>query len=222
MRRIVVTLLLTLFMASAAHAQILRAPSSEPPIALYTSIGLLQAETIFDGSSGSIWDFASALQYRVSLEKRVGQGATVGVAVSRANVPMRYRILTGGVQSVSTCTNGDSFCDASTNVTTASLSLTAGGNYGFHQILNLGIGMSFFEDFREDVTDKPLAPFNGDKDFYLSFGFGLGYGISNHFEVSLVQDAGVVLHQRTGLTGNTDSYHQILSTRLGLRFALGK
>jgi hypothetical protein len=114
-----------------------------------------------------------------------------------------------------------SSCNATSNVQTIVLSFSAGGSYGFHQILNLGIGAMIFGDFREDATGVALAPASGDTDFLLNLGYGIGFGVSNRVSIAVVQDAGFVMHQRTGLSGDRDSFHQILVTRLGLRLALG-
>jgi len=222
MRRILQALCLTVISSPVATAQIIRSPGGSPPIALYTSVGLTYAETIFDGTTASAWDFGSALQLRAAVEMSVANGATLGVAYSRASMPMRYSVI-GIVPSETSCTNLTSgYCNASANLSTITASFTAGGSYGFHQILNLGVGMSILDDFREDNTNKALAPLDGDKDFFLAFGYGVGFGISNRLAISIVQDAGVILHQRTGLEGNRDSYHQLLITRLGFRLALGK
>ena len=217
MRRIFLAVCITFASASLAEAQIIRAPGGDPPILLYTSIGLLQAETIVDGSTGSAWNFGSAMQIRASLETRISQGASLGISVARASVPLRYFLISQTALPETSCS-----CNASTNLTTVAVSFTAGGGYGFHQILNLGVGMNVFDDFREDGTGRLLAPTSGDKDFYLSFGYGVGFGLSEHFSIVLVQDYGVILHQRTGLSGDQDSYHQLLALRLGFRFAIGK
>ncbi len=217
MRRIFLPVCLTFVSASLADAQIIRAPSGDPPIVVYTSIGFLQAETIFDGSSGSAWDFGSALQLRASLEKRISHGASLGVSFARASMPLRYFLIDPSVPPATGCS-----CNASTNLTTVAVSFSAAGGYGFHQILNLGVGVNIFDQFREDGTNRPLAPISGDKDFYLSFGYGLGFGLSNHFAIALVQDYGIILHQRTGLSADRDTFKQLLATRLGFRLALGK
>jgi hypothetical protein len=223
MRRMFFAMSLIPACACVAGAQIIRSPRSDPPVIVHAAVALLQIETIFDGSSGSAWDFGSALQYRISVEKRIGAGSSLGVAVTRASVPLRYNPLPVITPTGLSCTDpGAGSCDASASLTTIALNFTGGGSQGFHQILNLGAGVSIFDDFEEDGTGKSLAPIDGDKDFYLAVGFGVGFGLSDHFAVSLVQDAGVVLHQRTGLSGNRDSFRQLLATRLGFRFAFGR
>jgi hypothetical protein len=223
MRFLVATLVL-LGAASPAGGQIIRAPSGDPPWIITGTIGFLHsAETIFDGSTGSVWDFGSAVQYRVSLERRVAERVGIGLSLSQANVPLVYSLSGSDTPSTTSCAGPSSVrCDATTDLTTVALSLSAGGDYGLHQILQIGIGVSFFDNFTEDGTGQHLAPLSGDKDFHLAVGYGIGYGISNRLSFSLVQDAWIILHQRTGLAGNRDSFHQLLVTRLGLRLALGR
>jgi hypothetical protein len=205
-----------------AGAQIIRAAPGNPSVFVQSSIGFMQAETIFDGSSGAAWDFGSALQFRVSLEKSIGQGSSVGVAVARASMPLNYNVLRSG-DGTTGCTDPNAIrCSAEATLTTLGLTFTASGTTGFHQVLNLNAGVNILDDFREDGTGKELAPIGGDKDLYISAGFGAGYGISNHFAVTLVQDAGFLLHQRTGLEGDRNDFHRVLITRLSLRIAFGK
>ena len=208
---------------SSASGQIIRAPrGGEPPWIITATLGFLQAETIFDGSTGSAWDFGSALQYRVAVERRLGDQAALGVSVAQASVPLRYFLAGESTPSTTPCAGSSSSCDASSDMVTVAASFSAGGSYGLHQILNLGLGISFFDNFREDGSGQELAPLSGDKDFYMNLGYGLGYGISNRLAVALVQDASFIVHQRTGLSGNSSSFHRLLVTRLGLRLSLGR
>jgi hypothetical protein len=206
---------------SDASAQIFRGARGEPPVAVTAGIGFLYyAETIFDCSTGSVWDFGTALQYRGSVELRIGGQATVGLTAAHAKVPMRYLVTSGGA---STC-GGPlvNSCDATSDYTSVYATFSSGGSYGLHQILQIGLGISFFDNFREDDTGASLAPFSGDKDFSMTVGYGFGYGVSNRLSFALIQDAGLIMHQRTGLSGNSDTFHQHLVTRLQGRFAFGR
>ena len=54
----------------------------------------------------------------------------------------------------------------------------------------------------------------------VGIGNGFGYGVSDRLQITLVQDFGVLFHQRTGLAGNEGSTIQQRITRLGVRYGL--
>jgi hypothetical protein len=176
-------------------------------------------EDIADGSSSAVWDFGSALQYRVALEKRISEALSVGALYGYSEVPLRWR--SGGPTPVARCSGSTTSCDASVDHTTIALLVSSGGTMGFHQVINIGVGAVLYNNFREDATGATLPPSGTDKDFFFALGYGIGVGFSRRFSASIIQDYGIVIHQRSGLQGNVDAYQNLLSFRLNLRVGLG-
>ena len=52
-------------------------------------------------------------------------------------------------------------------------------------------------------------------------GYGFGFPIGRTLQLTLVQDAAAVIHERTGLRGGQSSISQFYTTRLGVRYGLG-
>ena len=65
------------------------------------------------------------------------------------------------------------------------------------------------------------VPVSADTDVSFTFGYGFGYGFTSRLQLSIVQDASYVLHQRDGLSGGADSSYEHFVTRIGLRYGLG-
>ena len=221
MARFVLVCATILFSAASLRAQIIRAPGGDPPVLVTATLGFMQLETVADGSTSSVWDFGSALQYRVALEKRLGDRMGIGAMVAYASVPLRY-ISLDPLGGPTTCSGGASSCNASVDHTTIAALFSTGGSYGFHQVLNLGVGVVMYNNFREDGTSRALAPLKSDTDFFLSLGYGIGIGLSNRVSINLVQDYSLVMHQRAGLDGNDDTQQNLLLTRLGVRLGVGR
>jgi hypothetical protein len=166
-----------------------------------------------------VWDFGSALQYRVAVEKRIAQSLNLGVTYGYSQVPLRWR--PSASNPGTSCQATSPSCDATVDHTTIAVSLSSGTSYGLHQILNIAVGAVLFDNFREDATGQQLPPSSVDTDFFFTIGYGIGIGFSRRFSASIVQDYGFVVHQRSGLQGNFDAFQNVASFRLGLRVGLG-
>jgi hypothetical protein len=207
-------------LAQSAEAQIIRVPkntSGEPAFWGSAAIGLLQLQAIDDGRSQSRWDFGSAVQYRASLEYAISRGNSVGVSGTFSRAPMTYRAfsvpvpLPGG----GSCLD----CDAKADVTSLAATFHAGGGLGFHQVIELSAGALMYRNFKTD--DGEELPPERDTDFTFALGYGFGYTVNRTFQINLVQDAVLGVHQKEGLSGNARTTNQQYVTRLGVRFGGG-
>ena len=213
MRRLALALC-SLLLASPAAAQVIRRGSfGEAPASAWVSLGagLSQAWTVTDGTTGSTWEFGSATQFTASLEKAFS-AATVGIRGTTSLVPLRY---TG------TTSAGAGAVDADANVSQLLASVHVGSGRGFHTVLELDAGATYYSGFREHTGGAALAPAS-DADFTFVFGYGAGYGFSNRFAVDVVQDYATSWHQRAGLPSNADASASLHSTRIVGRFGLGR
>ena len=180
------------------------------------SIGVMQLSDVLDGTTSSQWLFGNAVQYRVSLETPVQYGTTLGIVGAFARVPLGYRSLDG--TGPSGCVTS---CDADATVTQLAATLHAGGGgIGFHQVIELSIGATGYSAFRARGSGQRLAPTKLDADLIASLGYGFGYSISPDMHVTLVQEGGVTLHQRTGVAAGENTLGRQYITRLGVRFGL--
>jgi hypothetical protein len=208
--------------AGAAAAQPIPRPrepgrAAEPTVWVSGGAGLLQAESILDGRTNAGWNFGNAIQYRATLETIVGPGTTVGVQGTWAPaVPTTVTPLGVAERPASPCTSP---CSASADL----LSLTAlgrlGGARGVHQVIELAAGVQQLRRLRRD-GGEPLPPLR-DTDLHGSAGYGIGYGFSPRTSVALVQEFGIVLHQRDFLPRNRSSITQQRVTRLTVRYGSG-
>jgi hypothetical protein len=196
-----------------------------PSVYVTTGAGLHIAEDIFDGSTGTVWNFATAAIFRAAVEKRVGSSVTLGVAAARSKLPLLYSLRSGTEPSETSCTDqAANRCDATATVTQlmATIGVVPGGGRGrIEQVLTIGLGVQNTDNFVEDATGRRLAPLDGDTDFLISVGFGIGFNITERLRISIVQDAGYIMHQRTGLSGERSAFHRVIGTRLGLTLGLG-
>lgn len=204
--------------AAPAHAQIIRLPrSAEPRVWTSAGVSLYQMGGVVDGRTQSVWDLgrSSAVQYRGSVEWGIRNQSSVGLTGSFARVPFRYFGAPPDAGNAATCQQ----CDAHVDLSSLALSFHGGGGPGLHQVIEASAGVTRFANFRAD-DGRDLAPLGGDRDFSFSFGYGVGYGFGPRLQVTLVQDFGMLLHQRTGLASNEGSTIQQRITRLGLRYGL--
>lgn len=211
-------ILLSLIAASPIEAQIMRrAPrSADPAMWIGLGAGIMNGNGINDGRTSSTWDFGqgSSWQYRGSIEKAIQNQSAVGLTGTYAKVPFTY---TSSIAGPQTCTR----CDAHLDMLGLALSFHAGGGAGFHQVLEGSAGVTHFRNLTRDSDKAKLAPVDGNTDFSLAFGYGFGYNFNPSAEVFLVQDYGLVLHERDGL-GNSDSNTlTIRTTRAGFRLGRG-
>jgi hypothetical protein len=200
--------------AATANAQLGRFPrrSAEPRVWGGFTVGLTQPFTVSDGTTGSTWDFGSAIQYRATLEKTLQPGSSFGVAVGLTQTPLTY---SGGV------VGGCGSCDASANIYQVLALVHAGTGNGFHQVLELAGGATAYTNFQRSGGGT-LPPDKPDYDLSFSFGYGFAYGLSPTSDIEVVQEVGTTIHQRTGLSASANNLPRIYVTRLGMRIGLGR
>ena len=205
------TVMTYLAWSTAVDAQIIRRPPQtlEPPYWVGVSIGLAQASSVHDGTTGSQWQFGTAAQYRATLEKRLQPGVSIGVSAGFATVPLTYTGSSAG------CVGG---CDAKADIMQLHALFHAGSGMGLHQIVELGLGTTGYSNFRTEFGGTKLAPTSADYDLSFAFGYGFGYGLSAKSALEVVQELGTAIHQRTGLSGGESSLPRLYTTRLGVRF----
>ena len=209
MRRllVVIPMLLAYF---DAGAQINRPRYGVQPPSVWVSAGaaLQQGFTVVDGTTGSVWQFGSATTYAAALEKTVSNGLLVGIRGSNGLIPLNY-------SSPSTTANAD----AQLSQLFGTLRLTSG--QGFHSVLELSAGASYYSNFRTRGASVRLPPLNGDTDFSFAFGYGFGYSFSPRMSVDVVQDVTTSVHQKDGLKPGDDTTVRMHGTRLMGRIGLG-
>ena len=198
---------------TSADAQVRRrAPVvSEPSMWGSLSVGLYGANGISDGASNSTWDFGegTSWQYRAALEKALQNQFSLGGVLTYVDVPFVYV--------------GDSCgrCDAHLDLTSLGVSFHAGGSQGLHQVLEVSAGAAMYRNLTRDSDGAKLAPTDGSVDPFFTFGYGFGYSFNPTMQVSIVQDYGLVLHERTGLANNESNTLTQRTTRLNFRMGFG-
>lgn len=205
------TLVLAGLAGAPIHAQILKIPprSGEPGSFVSFAIGLRQQQSVSDGSTRSTWDFGQGVEYRASLENHMRNGTSVGIAYGQSDMPLRYSTTLSSV-------------DARARVRTLMLALHGGALRGFHQVFDLGIGVTRYGGFRRASDNAAIsgAPAKDD-DLTLAIGYGFGYAFSARSALTIVQEYGLIVHQTDGLSGNTSRSSQAYTTRVGLRLGFG-
>ena len=217
-RRVSIAVGLSLLLAPALPAQIIRAPNrpSQPPAWITGAIGFAQLGAVDDGATQSTWHFGDAAQYRVSLEKPMQGDVAIGVAATFARASLTYE-----TDDITSACPGS--CDADASIYQVLGVLHAGGSaFGFSQIFNLSVGATIYNDFRERRSGEKIGPAGADPDVTFEFGYGFGYALSPDFQLQIVQDFGTTIHQRTGLAGGAHTASIQYTTRIGVRYALGR
>ncbi len=203
-----------LFIATSANAQIRRrgAISNEPSVWVDLGLGVYSANGISDGSTHSTWDFGNGTdwQYRAALEKVLQNQFSLGGVVTYVSVPFVY--------SGPNCGGG---CDAHLDLTSVGASFHAGGGQGLHQVLEVSAGAAFYRNLTRDSDKLKLAPTGGNTDPFFTFGYGFGYTFNPTMQLSIVQDYGLALHERTGLTNDQSNTLTQRTTRLNFRMGFG-
>lgn len=191
-------------------AQILDRPrTGEPRAWISGSIGLFDLAAIDDGRSQTRWAFSNAAQYRGSLEYALGRGNALGVSIGYARVPLRYVPFTGTAE------------DATGTVSALAVSFRGGAGLGLHQVFEASVGAMRFSDFSSDEDGRRLEPLEADYDVTFMVGGGFGYSLNARAQVVLVQEFGLVLHQRSGLPNDASTTAYQRTTRIGLRYGFG-
>jgi len=216
-KRLLVPLMMTVA-ATTAGAQVRKRtpPPAEPSTWITVSAGLFNGNTVSDGATQSTWDLGQATnpQLRIAAEKSLqGQSQiSVGVAGTYTHAPFTYS--SAGV-------SGCSGCAAHMDLVSLGISFHAGGGIGLHQVLEASAGALMYRNLKRDSDDAPLAPANGNIDPYFTFGYGFGYTINPTTQISVVQDFGLALHERTGLSSEQSNTLRLRTIRLNLRYGFG-
>ena len=214
-RKLLLAAGLTLAGAEPTRAQIIeRGIGTREPIAWTSlSIGWFNQNPLCDGESNACWNFASAPQWRGTLEFPMGRGATIGGAATIARVPLIY---TGGPFGFNGCPTG---CDADANIMQYFANLRIGGGSGFHQVIDLNLGMTVFDNFRATNGGAQLGSGKAVSNFSFAVGYGFAYSFTPRAQIMLVQDYGLVISKR--VAGSTNNTAQQSTLRIGGRYGMG-
>jgi hypothetical protein len=193
--------------------------TSTPSVWLSATLGLLQAETIVDGRTNASWDFAdNVVQYRATLETAFPGGATAGVQASWAPaVATTVRALGLGERPVLAGCQPE--CAASADLLGVEAFGRVGGGPGLHQVIELSAGVQQLRNLRLD-GGATLAP-ERDSDLHAAVAYGIGYSLTPRAAIALVQEFGIVKHQRDFLPRDRNGLTQQRATRLTVRFGSG-
>jgi len=194
--------MLILATGTSAGAQIGRSRFgfTQPAAWVSAGVGLDQGFTVIDGKTNSRWEFGSATQYHVTMEKSVSPGATLGVHGSTGRVPLLF--------------NGITATEADANVSRIFATARLSSGVGFHSVLEASAGATIYSNFQRRDTGAQIGPSGATTDFSFAFGYGLGYAFSPTFAVDVVQDITTDLHSSSGVPPNTDSSVRIHGTRI--------
>ena len=199
--------------------------SSAPTWWVSGGVGTFNGQAVYDGSTSSAWDFGNrtSWQYRASLEKAIRNQSSIGIVGTYVHVPFVYRsittavVFTPGAGTGASCTA----CDAHLDMESLAATFHAGGGIGFHQVLEVSAGATAYRNLKRDSDGAALAPANGNIDGSFLLGYGFGYGLTDHSEVVLVQDYGLVLHESTNLPTGTSNSNTVRTFRIGMRIGFG-
>jgi hypothetical protein len=215
-KRIFAVSMLVLAAAPAQSQVRRRVPQlAEPSIWATGSIGLFNGNDVSDGSTSSVWDFgrASVPQYRLALEKAFSRTASIGATGTYMHAPFTY-IGAGGANSCSRC-------GAHLDVMSLGASFHVGGGLGLHQVLEASAGAIQYRKLTRDDDGTALEPVDGNVDPYFTFGYGFGYTLNPSTQISVVQDFGLAIHERKGLTSEDSNTLTQRTLRLNLRYGFG-
>ena len=219
-----ISIVLVLLMASAeslfAQRRIPRIGVREPSIWITGGAGFFTGNGVNDGRTESTWDFGSSTnyQFRTSLEKTVGDQASIGFIGTYVRVPFVYSSTTIiPPEEGETCGN----CEAHLDMMTLSAGFHIGGGPGFHQVIEGTAGVVQYTNLTRDSDGAKLAPTRGNLDPIFSFGYGFGYGFGQNTQINLVQDLGIALHEKTGLATGVRNTNSVRTLRFTARFGFG-
>ena len=205
--------------AAVAEAQVVRLPqrSREPALWASASAGYLQMNSVWDGRTSTIWSFGDGIQGRGSLEYAIGGSSSLGVVGTFARLPLRFA---EGVSSSGGGASATSVTDAHADVRSLHLGFHAGGGLGFHQVIQVSLGVTNFANFRRDSDDAAIGP-RGDTDLSFALGYGFGFSLGTRLHVFVVQDYASSIHQDDNLPNDARRSATQYTTRLGVRAGIG-
>jgi hypothetical protein len=192
----------------------------EPTGWLSLGVGAFNAGEIDDGKTGSTWDFGNttSAQYRLTLERAIRGGMSYGLVGTFVRAPIQYRTFTLVPDlDGETCTT----CDADVDIMSLYALFHAGGGTGFHQVIEAGVGVTSYQNFKRESDGAKLAPTSAERDFGFVFAYGFGYTLSPRSAVNLVQEYGFNLHESRGAPSGGSNTMRFGNTRLSFRVGLG-
>lgn len=216
MKRFFAFVLITVTAIPAESQVRRRVPAvAEPTAWAALGIGLFNGNDVSDGRTESVWDFgrSSNPQYRASIEKAMSRTASIGMTGTYVRAPFTYVTTVGG--------DAVARIPARLDVMTLGASVHVGGGLGLHQVLEASVGALAYRNLKQDSNGEKLPPVNGNIDPYFTFGYGFGYTFNPSMQVSIVQDFGLALHERTGLTSEDSNTLTQRTIRLNFRYGFG-
>jgi hypothetical protein len=183
-----------------------RGAARGPSMWLSASAGFALLNDVADGSTGSNWDFGNAWPLRVTVERALGGGTTIGAQMTYARAPLLYR---GNGSCVT--------CNAHATVTSYGPILRVGQGRSWYQVLELFAGVLQYGSFTEDGASTRLPPLEANRDFAFSVGYGFGFPIARDFAIELTSTYLSAIHERRNLPGNAQTMVQHYSLTLGTR-----
>jgi hypothetical protein len=203
-----------LALASPASAQFRF--QSAPSAWVGLGVGAFNANDVADGKTGTVWDFgdATTAQYRLSLEKALRGQSAFGLTGTYVRAPIIYH---GNPATPATCVPT---CDAHVDLYGLYASFHAGGGLGFHHVLDAGVGVMSYQNFRRDSDREKLAP-SAERDFSFTVSYGFGYAMSPRTDVNIVQEYGFTIHESEGTPSGASNTLRFATTRLALRLGFG-
>lgn len=174
-----------------------------------------------DGATQSTWSFGNdpLWQVRASLEKVLEGRSTLGVTAGYGLVDVALTpFADAAVPELpdAPCLNG---CEAQVELWTAMGQFRSGGGPGFHSVFEAQGGVTVFRNLRTRSDALPIGNKTQQIDLSGALGFGVGYGLSNGFDVAIVQDFGMGWHSKTDLPSSLERTWRMRNTRASLRFA---
>ena len=187
----------------------------EPSLWGSLGVGLFNGHDVSDGTTQSVWDFGRSYNpvYRGSLEKSISRTASLGATGTYMHAPFTYF----GPEGDNSCAR----CAAHLDVITLAASVHVGGGIGLHQVLEATAGALAYRKLERDSDGAELEPVKGNVDPYFTFGYGFGYTFNPNMQLSVVQDFGLALHERTGLTSEDSNTLTQRTIRLNFRYGFG-
>jgi hypothetical protein len=174
------------------------------------SAGFLAPPAVQDGATNSMWDFGTSYPVKVTAERTVAGGVSVGVGLSYVRAPLVY------FSNVPSAACGA--CNAHATIATYGAVGHSNRNArGFGQVFELFLGALQYGNFERDSPRGPLSPDKANIDFAFSVSYGLDYGFTPDWRLELIQDYMNAVHERTNLPGNAQTLARFYFTRLVLR-----
>lgn len=199
--------------ASAVDAQLGGRSQFRPASYVSLSAGLLSISGIADRNSGADWAFGQGLEWRLTMDQAIQNQTGIGLTVAYASMPLDYY---PPVSGSSVCS---SVCNARAGVWSLLAGFHMGGGLGFHQVIDVDVGMTQFSTFRTDDGEKIDAE-KQSWDFSASLGYGFGIGITPRLSFAIVQGYGMIFHPDRG-SGSSTGYPQTRITRLTMKYGMG-